>query len=164
MGHIGRPCLRRSPTTCETFRRHCRKGILYALTYCEKKLLYDRYTRVCCILELFASPWITGGRVARETRLLLALLGRWEVAQWQKKLPKPLHWLAPPNPLLLGSMYCISGLGQFNWTEQGKIARTGISTSNGHISEPVALRTKFKSSLEPQLFSILGLGRFWYFP
>ena len=29
---------------------------------------------VCCVLELFASPWITGGRVATDTRLLLALL------------------------------------------------------------------------------------------
>ena len=29
---------------------------------------------MCCVLELFASPWITGGRVATETRLLLAML------------------------------------------------------------------------------------------
>ena len=130
MGHIGRPCLRRSPTTCETFRRHCRKGILYALTYCEKKLLYDRYTRVCCILELFASPWITGGRVARETRLLLALLGRWEVAQWQKKLPKPLHWLAPPNPLLFNNRLYV--LYFRTWSIQ--LNRTGENRSHRNFN------------------------------
>ena len=39
-----------------------------------------------------------------------------------------------------------SWLIQFNrsYKYNGKIARTGISTLNGHISKPVALREKFK--------------------
>ena len=38
-----------------------------------------------------------------------------------------------------------------------KIARTGISTSNGHISKPVDLSEKLKK-IDYNYFSILGLG------
>ena len=48
--------------------------------------------------------------------------------------------------LLLGSMYFWSWLIQLyrSYKYNGKIARTGISTLNGHIWKPVALREKLK--------------------
>ena len=48
------------------------------------------------------------------------------------------------DPLLLGSMYF--WLIQFNrsYRYNENIARTGISTLNGHISKPVALREKLR--------------------
>ena len=52
----------------------------------------------------------------------------------------------PIYPLLLGSMYFWFWLIQLNrsYKNNGKFARTGISTLNGHISKPVALREKLK--------------------
>ena len=50
------------------------------------------------------------------------------------------------HTLLLGSMYFCSWLIQLNrsYKYHGKITRTGISTSNDHISKSVALREKLK--------------------
>ena len=61
--------------------------------------------------------------------------------------------------LLLCSTYFWSWLIQLtkSYKNNGKIVRTGISNSNGHISEPVALHEKLKSS-DPICMSILGPG------
>ena len=64
--------------------------------------------------------------------------------------------------LLLGSMYFWSWLMQLNrsYKYNENIAHTGISTLNGHISKPVALREKVKK-MRINNFSLLGLGR-WF--
>ena len=68
------------------------------------------------------------------------------------------------HSLLLGSMYCVSGLNLLillnrSYKFRGKIAHTGISTSNGHISLTVALREKLKSS-DANYFHIIFWGIF----
>ena len=76
-------------------------------------------------------------------------------------------------PLLLGSMYLRSWLIQLNrsyiYIDNENIARTGISTLNGHISETVQNFEKLKK-IRCNYFSILGLKlvnfsvvRFWPF-
>ena len=66
------------------------------------------------------------------------------------------------HTLLLGSMYFCSWLIQLNrsYKYHGKITRTGISTSNDHISKSVALRERLKK-INCNYFPILGLGR-WF--
>ena len=67
-------------------------------------------------------------------------------------------------PLLLGSMYLRSWLIQLNrsyiYIDNENIARTGISTLNGHISETVQNFEKLKK-IRCNYFSILGLGK-WF--
>ena len=72
MGHIGSlPSPSRSTSQAQTAWNI--QATLEKKQY-GKKVCYLTARRVCCVLELFASPWITGGSVATETRLLLPLL------------------------------------------------------------------------------------------
>ena len=65
------------------------------------------------------------------------------------------------SSLLLGSMYFWSLFIELkrSYKYNGIIACTGISTFNGHISEPVALREKLMEI--NCIFFILGFGR-WF--
>ena len=67
-----------------------------------------------------------------------------------------------PITLLLGSMYIWTLLNQLNRSSKynKNIARTGISTLNGHISETVQNFEKLKK-IRCNYFSILSLDR-WF--